>query len=221
MNLLGAVIHAILEPQQIITAFGLFGVIFVIFAETGLFIGFFLPGDSLLFSAGLLSSQGLLPFWPLVIGVFLAAVLGDNFGYWFGLKTGPALFKREDSRFFKKKYLEQTKAFYETHGKKTIIMARFMPIIRTFAPIVAGVGQMRYRIFVTYNVVGAFIWAVGVTVLGYFLGSVVPNIDKYLLPIILIIAFSSFIPPILHLYRRKRKKMANNALEGQEKPIKM
>ncbi len=202
------ILIALLEPQRIVTAFGLFGVIFIIFAETGLFFGFFLPGDSLMFSAGLIASQGLLPFWPLVIGVFLAAVIGDSFGYWFGQKTGPALFSREDSRFFKKKYLEQTKAFYEVHGKKTIIMARFMPIVRTFAPIVAGIGQMKYKTFLTYNVVGAFIWSVGVTVLGYFLGSVVPDIDKYLLPIILVIVFSSFIPALVHFYRRKKRARA-------------
>lgn len=198
----------ILDPQKIILAFGLIGVILVIFAETGLFFGFFLPGDSLLFTAGLLASQDLLPFWPLAIGTFIAAVVGDTVGYWFGKKTGPALFAREDSRFFKKKYVEQAQVFYEKHGKKTIILARFMPIVRTFAPIVAGVANMNYRVFISYNIIGGFIWAFGLTIGGYFLGTVIPSADKYLLPIIILIVATSFIPGIVHMAReRKTPKM--------------
>lgn len=198
----------IIDPQKIITAFGFIGVILVVFAETGLFFGFFLPGDSLLFTAGLLASQDLLPFWPLAIGVFIASVVGDSVGYWFGKKTGSALFAREDSRFFKKKYIEQANIFYEKHGKKTIILARFMPIVRTFAPIVAGVANMNYRIFIAYNIIGGFIWAFGLTIAGYFLGTVIPSADKYLLPIIFVIIVSSFIPGIIHIYReRKNIKM--------------
>ncbi len=193
-----------LDPARIITAFGALGVILIIFAESGLLFGFFLPGDSLLFTAGLLASQGLLPFIPLVIGVFIAAVVGDSFGYWFGKKTGPALFTKDDSWFFKKKYINDTQAFYEKHGRKTIILARFMPVIRTFAPIMAGVAQMNYRTFLTFNVIGAFVWAVGMTTAGYFLGKTVPNVDHYLWPIIAVILLLSFIPGIVHIFRRKK-----------------
>lgn len=196
----------VLDPEKIITAFGVIGVVLVVFAETGLFFGFFLPGDSLLFTAGLLASQDILPFWPLAIGVFIAAVVGDTVGYWFGKKTGPTLFAREDSRFFKKKYVEQAKVFYEKHGKKTIILARFMPIVRTFAPIVAGVANMNYRVFIAYNIIGGFIWAFGLTIAGYFLGTVIPSADKYLLPIIFVIIITSFIPAIVHMVRERKNR---------------
>jgi membrane-associated protein len=195
-----------LDPQKIITAFGALGVILIIFAESGLLIGFFLPGDSLLFTAGLLASQDLMPIVPLTVGVFVAAVLGDSFGYWFGRKIGPALFTKEDSRLFKKRYVLETQAFYEKHGRKTIILARFMPIIRTFAPIVAGVANMKYQTFISYNVIGGFFWSVGVTLAGYFLGKSIPNADAYLTPIILLIVLTSFIPAIVHMFRRKKLK---------------
>ncbi len=196
--------YDLLDPQKIIMAFGLIGVILIVFAESGLFFGFFLPGDSLLFTAGFLASQGLLPLPMLLIGTFIAAVLGDTVGYWFGKKTGPALFSKEDSLFFKKRYIEKARVFYEIHGKKTIILARFMPIIRTFAPIVAGIGEMKYRTFLIYNIVGGFIWSFGLTLLGYFLGRIIPSADKYLLPIILAIIFISFLPGLVHLYKSRR-----------------
>ncbi len=202
-------IQDILDPQKIISLFGVIGVIAIVFAESGLFFGFFLPGDSLLFTAGLLSSQGILPFWILLIGVFVAAVLGDNVGYWFGKKLGPALFVKEDSFFFKRKYIAQAQHFYEKHGKKTIILSRFIPIIRTFAPIVAGIGNMNYKIFFLYNVIGGFVWSIGLTVLGYVLGATVPGIDKYLLPIILLIILISFLPGIYHLFKSYSVKNKN------------
>jgi len=194
----------ILEPQKIIVAFGLVGIILIVFAETGLFFGFFLPGDSLLFTAGFLASQGLLPAVPLLVGVFIAAVVGDSVGYWFGQKTGPSLFSREDSRFFKKKYALKAQTFYEHHGKMTIILARFIPIVRTFAPIVAGIGKMKYQVFLAYNIIGGFIWGVGLTLAGYFLGKVIPSADKYLLPIIVVIVISSLVPGIVHIYRERK-----------------
>ena len=199
-------IYDLLDPQKIITAFGLIGIIAIIFAETGLLIGFFLPGDSLLFTAGFLASQNLLPIYFLLIGTFIAAVVGDNVGYWFGKKTGPGLFSKEDSRFFKKKYVEKARTFYEKHGKKTIILARFMPIIRTFAPILAGVANMNYRVFIIYNVIGGFIWTIGLTLLGYFLGRTIPNVDRFLLPIIIFIILSSFLPGLIHVLRGKKKE---------------
>lgn len=201
--------HALLsflDPQKIITAFGAIGVILIIFAETGLLFGFFLPGDSLLFTAGLLASQGYISFWPLLIGVIIAAILGDSFGYWFGRKTGPALFTKEDSLFFKKRYVHETQAFYEKHGRKTIILARFMPIIRTFAPIMAGVAQMNYRTFIQYNIIGGLIWSGGGTIAGYYLGKIIPDADKYLTPIIILIVLTSFIPGIVHMIKRKKLK---------------
>lgn len=183
---------------------GLAGVIAVVFAESGLFFGFFFPGDSLLFTAGLLASQGLLPIGWLLIGTMLAAILGDSVGYWFGKKTGPAIFSREDSLFFHKKHVERAKKFYEQHGKKTIILARFVPIVRTFAPILAGVGKMDYRTFISYNIIGGAVWSLGLTALGYFLGGLIPSIDHYLLPIVLGIIAISFIP-IIREYLRSRQ----------------
>lgn len=202
-------IQDILDPQKIISLFGVIGVIVIVFAESGLFFGFFLPGDSLLFTAGLLSSQGILPFYFLIIGVFIAAVLGDNVGYWFGKKLGIKLFTKEDSFFFKKKYLSEAQHFYEKHGKKTIILARFIPIVRTFAPIVAGIGNMNYRTFFIYNVIGGFVWSVGLTLLGYVLGVTVPGIDKYLLPIIILIVFISFLPGIYQVSKSYLVKNKN------------
>lgn len=193
-----------LDPQRIIMAFGALGVVLIIFAETGLLFGFFLPGDSLLFTSGLLASQDLMPFLPLLIGVFLAATLGDSFGYWFGKKTGAALFDKEDSLIFKKRYLHETKVFYEKHGRKTIILARFMPVIRTFAPIMAGIANMNYGVFLKFNIIGSLIWSVGITLLGYFLGKTIPNADQYLTPIIIVIVLTSFIPGIVHMFRRKK-----------------
>lgn len=186
---------------------GLFG---IVFAESGLFIGFFLPGDSLLFTAGFLASQGFLNIWILLIGTFVCAVVGDSVGYAFGRKVGPMIFKREDSLLFHKDHLQKAHKFYEKHGGKTIILARFMPIVRTFAPIVAGAGNMHYRTFLVFNVIGGFLWAIGMTLLGFFLGRVIPGVDKYLLPIIAAIIFFSILPGIIHfgkdwLRRRKEK----------------
>ncbi len=200
---LDLILSFILDPHKIIVAFGLIGIIFIIFAESGLFFGFFLPGDSLLFTAGLFASEGYLPLSILLIGTFLAAILGDNAGYWTGKKFGPALFVKDDSVFFKKQHISEAQHFYEKYGKKTIILSRFVPIVRTFAPIVAGIGNMEYKIFFTYNILGGFIWTFGLTLLGYFLGKNIPDIDKYLLPIILIIIFVSFLPALYHLFKRK------------------
>lgn len=151
-------LHILLEPKTLITTVGTLGVIVVIFMETGLFFGFFFPGDSLLFTAGFLASQGYVSLAWLLIGTFLAAVIGDSVGYAFGKKVGPALFSREDSVIFNRAHITRAQHFYEKHGRKTIILARFMPIIRTFAPIVAGIGNMNYRTFLTFNIIGGFVW---------------------------------------------------------------
>ncbi|MBK5267606.1 MAG: VTT domain-containing protein, partial [Acidimicrobiia bacterium] len=149
---------------------------------------------------------------PLIlVGCFMAAVTGDQVGYAFGRKVGPALFRRPDSRFFKKEYLEKAQSFFDRYGAKTILLARFVPIVRTFAPIVAGAGTMHYRTFVTYNLVGGLLWAVGVTLLGYMLGELIPDIDAYLLPIIAGIIFLSFVPIGLEwLKARKRRALRND-----------
>ncbi len=193
-----------LNPEFLIKTAGLVGVYFIVFAESGLFFGFFLPGDSLLFTAGFLASQGYLNVGLLVIGSAICAILGDSVGYAFGRKIGPKLFSREDSRFFHKKHLDRAKVFYENYGKKTIILARFVPIVRTFAPIVAGIGEMKYNVFLSYNIAGGIIWTFGNVLLGYWLGSIIPNADRYLLPIVIIIIFLSFVPVLLELAKKHK-----------------
>ncbi|MBI2609694.1 VTT domain-containing protein [Candidatus Giovannonibacteria bacterium] len=192
-----------IDLVTLIKTVGYLGVFGIIFAESGLFVGFFLPGDSLLFTAGFLASQNFINIWALAFIAFGGAVLGDNFGYAFGRRIGPALFSREDSRIFKKKYLHYAQSYYEKNGPPTIVLARFVPIVRTFAPILAGVGRMHYRTFVFYNLFGGFIWTFGLSFLGYFLGSVVPNIDNYLLPVILAVIIISFIPGVWHIIKNR------------------
>lgn len=183
---------------------GYFGMFAMVFAETGLLVGFFFPGDTLLFTAGLLASQGYFNIFILTAGAFLAAVLGDSVGYWIGKKIGPKIFTREDSFFFKHEYIARTQHFFDKHGKKTIVLARFLPIVRTFAPVLAGVGSMEYRSFLFYNVFGAAAWCALVPLLGYFLGNKIPNVDHYLLPIVATIFLISFIPLIREVFRRPK-----------------
>ncbi len=211
-------IEFIISKGPIIGYLLIFG---IIFAESGLLIGFFLPGDSLLFTAGFLASEAgkeLLiklnlpanePFFSLpllIIGCFAAAVVGDSVGYTFGRRVGRRLFQRENSRLFDKKNLLKAEEFYVKHGGKAIVLARFVPVVRTFAPIVAGIGEMEYKRFVMFNLIGGFFWAVGVTVAGYFLAAVIgaDNIDKYLLPIIALIVLVSVAPPAYHLWKERQ-----------------
>ena len=195
-----------IDLVTLITAAGYAGLFAIIFAESGVLIGFFLPGDSLIFTAGFLASQGLLNIYFLSFLLFIAAVVGDSVGYAFGKKVGPKIFTRDDSLFFNKAHLERARLYYEAHGAKTIVFARFLPIIRTFVPILAGVGVMRYRTFVFYNIFGGFLWAMGFSWLGYFLGSTIPNVDRYLLPIIAVIIVFSFIPSIAHIMKNKSSR---------------
>lgn len=192
------------DLPQLIKSVGYLGVWAIVFAESGLLVGFFLPGDSLLFTAGFLASVGFFNIWILIIGAFVCAVVGDNVGYTTGFRFGRRLFSKEDSWLFHKKHLVTAQKFYEKHGKKTIVLARFLPIVRTFAPIVAGIGKMNYRVFFRYNLIGGFVWTFGVTLLGYFLGRVIPDVDKYLLPIILLIIIVSLAPTVIHLYRENK-----------------
>jgi membrane-associated protein len=174
----------------------------IVFAESGLFVGFFLPGDTLLFAAGFLASENLLNLPLLLILFFIAAVTGDTVGYKFGRKYGRKLFNKPDSRFFHQDNLQKAEEFYEKHGKSTIILARFIPVIRTFAPIVAGIGNMDYKTFLSYNIVGGFIWTIGVTLAGYFLGQIIPDIDKILLPVILGVIVISVLSSLVHLRKK-------------------
>lgn len=195
-----------LDPVFLITTVGLIGIIFIIFAETGLFFGFFFPGDSLLFTAGILASQGIFNIYYLIIFCILAAILGDSVGYWSGRKYGRALFERDAGFFFKKQRIYDAEEFFERHGKYTIIVARFVPIIRTFAPIVAGIGRMKYRTFITYNVFGGIFWVTLMASLGYFLGELIVNPDKYIIPIAFLIIIISFMPIILKFIKHKIRK---------------
>jgi len=187
----------LLNSTFIIQTLGLGGLFLIVFAESGLLIGFFLPGDSLIFTAGLFAAQGYLPlFWLIVITV-LAAILGDSLGYWIGNTFGPKIFTKEDSFFFDKSYLARSEKFFAKYGGKSLVLARFTPIVRTFVPALAGVGKMRYHTFLTYNIIGAFIWGITLPLLGFFLGRSIPNIDHYILPIVIIIITISIIPNII------------------------
>jgi membrane-associated protein len=188
---------------QTVGYLGLFG---IVFAESGLLIGFFLPGDSLIFTAGFLASQGILHIYWVLAAILVGAIIGDNVGYIFGKKVGPKIFKKEDSLLFHKDHLEKARIFYEKHGGKTLILARFMPVIRTFAPILAGVGNMNYRTFFFYNVVGGILWGASLPLLGYFLGTTIPNIDKYLHLIIIGIVLLSILPSVIHLLKTKEDR---------------
>ena len=196
-----ACIH--LDPMAIVQAGGYVGIAILVFAESGLLIGIFFPGDSVLFVAGLLSAASFLSFWPLVLLVVVSAILGDSVGYWFGAKMGNAIFKRRDSRFFKQEYVTRTQKFFETYGGRAIILARFVPIVRTLAPVLAGVGTMKYSRFLSYNVIGGCLWGAGMVSLGYFLGSVIPNSDTYILPLTLVIVVISFLPIFINYARNK------------------
>jgi len=217
---LGGITDSI-DPQKLLETFGMLGLFGIIFAESGLLIGFFLPGDSLLFTAGLFASQGKFGLnLPVVLaGVFLAAVIGDQVGYLFGKKAGPSIFRRPDSRLFRQDYVVKADAFFEKHGPKTIVLARFVPVVRTFVPVLAGVGKMHYRTFLTYNVLGGFLWAVGITGLGAILGNQIgaDNIDKYLLPLVGVIILLSITPAVIEVVRHRRA--ANRVSEAEAEAL--
>jgi len=192
-----------LDPITIIKAVGVVGIILIVFAETGLFFGFFFPGDSLLFTAGIFASQGIFDIKMLLVFCVLAAILGDSIGYWSGKKYGRKLFERDSGFFFKKQRLYDAENFYQKHGKLTIIIARFVPIIRTFAPIVAGIGKMHYKTFISYNIIGGIFWVCLMLLAGYFLGGLIPNPDKYIIPIAIVIILISVIPILIKFLKKK------------------
>ena len=191
--------------EHLILTTGYLGLFFIVFAESGLLFGFFFPGDSLLITAGLLASRGYLDIKIIIIVAITAAIFGDTVGYWFGNKTGPRIFKREDSLLFHKKNIIRANQFYKKHGGKTIVIARFLPFIRTFAPIVAGVGTMEYKQFLSFNIFGGIFWVLATSLAGYILGNTIPNIDEYFLIIILVVIFASVLPGIIHFWRDYRQ----------------
>jgi membrane-associated protein len=205
-----------MDPESLLEAFGTLGLFAIVFAESGLLVGFFLPGDSLLFTAGLLASEGTLNLPLIMVGCAFFAIAGDQVGYMIGRRAGPALFRRPDSRFFHKKNVERARVYFEKNGPRTIILARFIPVIRTFAPVVAGIGHMDYQKFVTYNVVGGILWGSGVTTAGYVLGQSIPDIDKWLLPIIGVIVIVSFVPVVLEVLRMRRDGKADAVVVAEQ-----
>jgi len=193
--------------DQLIRWGGMTVLTIIVFSETGLLAGFFLPGDSLLVTAGLLAAvEGTLNFWMLNVVLCLAAIIGDTVGYWIGYHAGPRLFNKKDSFFFRKEYVERTKHFYAKYGAKTIVIARFVPIVRTFAPTVAGVGMMEYKKFLTYNVLGGIGWVTSMLSLGYFLGRSIPNIEKKIHWVILVVIFLSILPIVKEWIQAHREK---------------
>ncbi|MEU4349503.1 VTT domain-containing protein [Streptomyces sp. NPDC023838] len=210
-----------LDPDQLLSSFGPVGLLVIVFAESGLLIGFFLPGDSLLFTTGLLITSGKLdtPLWLMCLMVVAAAVLGDQVGYLFGRKVGPSLFNRPDSKLFKQENVEKAHEFFEKYGPKSLVLARFVPIVRTFTPIIAGVSRMNYRSFITYNVIGGTLWGAGVTLLGASLGNV-EFVHKHIELMLVAIVLVSVIPIAIEFLRArsKAKKAGPGAGPGTQGP---
>ncbi len=207
MEWLKDLLHRLTDVQTLVRYGGLTVITGIVFAETGLMVGFFLPGDSLLFTAGALAAQGHLSIWTLNALLIAAAIVGDTVGYWIGRKAGPALFTRPKSLLFNPKHLRRAHDFYEKHGGKTIILARFMPIVRTFAPVVAGMGRMEYHRFVFFNVFGGTLWVISMTLAGYFMGRI-PFVQRHFEAVILGIVFLSILPGIVAAAIEKLKKKA-------------
>ncbi|MDX3617485.1 DedA family protein [Streptomyces europaeiscabiei] len=207
-----------LDPDYLLDSFGIWGLLLIVFAESGLLIGFFLPGDSLLFTAGMLIATDVLdfPLWAAIVLICVSAIVGDQVGYMFGKKVGPALFKRPDSRLFKQENVTKAHEFFEKHGPKSLVLARFVPIVRTFTPIIAGVSGMRYRTFLIFNIVGGILWGAGVTLLGSWLGKIEfvrTNIEAMLL----LIVFVSVLPIIVELLKARKAKK-NQPQQSQQPP---
>lgn len=198
--------HRLSDLNGLVQWAGLFGLAAIIFSETGLLVGVFLPGDSLLVTAGLFAARGYLNVYALAPVLTLAAISGNSLGYFIGHATGPRIFKRENSLFFNKKHAIRAHEFYEKYGKKTIVLAQFMPVIRTFAPVTAGVAGMRFTTFIAYNIFGAVLWIWGMLGIGYFLGNYIPGIDQHIEIVIVIVVFISILPGIISGIRSRRKK---------------
>jgi membrane-associated protein len=194
------------DLESLIKTAGYIGIGALVFTESGLLIGLFLPGDSLLFTAGFLASQGFLSIIPLALVAFVCAVLGDNTGYWLGQRFGPSVFRRKGSLLLDPEHIRRAELYFEAHGPKTLVLARFIPVIRSIVPILAGVGSMRWSTFVFYNIIGGLVWGVGVTVAGYWLGSAIPGVDRYILPIVVLIVLVSVAPGAWQVIRNPRTR---------------
>lgn len=210
MEWLKDLFHKLTDVENLIRVGGLTAMTAIVFAETGLMIGFFLPGDSLLVTAGVFAALGQLNIWAVNGLLIVAAIVGDTVGYWFGRRVGPALFRRPKSLLFNPDHLRRAHDFYEKHGGKTIIIARFMPIIRTFAPIVAGMGEMEYRRFLSFNVFGGLFWVISMTGIGYFLGQI-PGVRDHIEVVIVVVVFLSILPGIIAFAREWYKKKKSRA----------
>ena len=206
MDFLWDLFHRIYDVEGLVHVGGIVGLTAIVFTETGLLVGFFLPGDSLLVTAGLFAARGDLDVALLVGSLICAAVFGDTVGYNIGARTGPRLFSRPDSFLFNRKHLMTTKEFYERHGPFTIVIARFVPIIRTFAPVVAGIGAMEYRRFIAYNIMGGIGWVLAMVLGGYFLGQIVPNIHYHIHKVIVVVIVLSLLPAIIKVAKDKFKR---------------
>jgi len=203
--------HRLHNLTELVQWAGIFGLAAIIFSETGLLVGVFLPGDSLLVTAGLLAARGYLNVYALAPLLTAAAICGNSVGYFIGRATGPRIFNRENSLFFNKKHAIRAHEFYAKYGRKTIVLAQFMPIIRTFAPVVAGVGGMKFTQFITFNIIGAVIWIWSMVGIGYFLGSYIPGIDQHIEIVIAIVIFISLLPGLISGYRARRAKRYENS----------
>jgi membrane-associated protein len=215
-ELLKDALHTLTDVGGMIRWGGTALVCLIVFVETGLFVGFFLPGDSLLVSAGVFAAAGHLDVAALLVLVSLCAVAGDQLGYLIGRRAGKALYRREDSLLFKKKHLQRAHEFYEKYGGKTVILARYVPIIRTFAPAVAGAAYMRYRRYFGYSVIGGPLWVWSMVLTGYFLGSAVPDIDRNIHFVIIIVVFVSFLPALFEVLRHRRRRRSHSAIACAE-----
>jgi membrane-associated protein len=211
-------LHTIYDVQGIIQWGGILLICVIVFVETGLFVGFFLPGDSLLVTAGVFAAAGHLDLLTLLVAASMCGIAGDQLGYWIGRKAGGALYGRQDSLFFKRRHLERAREFYETHGGKTIVFARFIPILRTFCPVVAGAAHMHYGRFMTYNIGGGIGWVFGMVLSGFFLASLVPNISERIHYVIAVVIFLSFLPPIIHALRSRSRPAGGPAAPPPAQP---
>jgi len=197
--------HRLSNLPELVQWAGIFGIAAIIFSETGLLVGVFLPGDSLLVTAGLFAAKGYLNIFALVPTLTIAAICGNSVGYFIGHSTGPRIFNRESSLFFNKKHAIRAHEFYEKHGRKTIVLAQFMPVIRTFAPVVAGVGGMKFRHFIAFNIIGAFAWIWSMLGIGYFLGNTIPGIDQHIEIVVAVVIFISILPGLISALRARRR----------------
>jgi membrane-associated protein len=213
-----------IDPSHLLSSFGLLGLLIIVFAECGLLVGFFLPGDTLLFSAGLLTATGTLdvPFWLSLVLVPIAAIAGNLVGYWIGYQAGPAVFNKPNSRIFRQEYVDRSHAFFEKYGARTIVLARFVPIVRTFATVMAGASRMRFAVYAAYSVVGGVLWGGGVLALGYYLGHISfvrDTVEPLIEPIIVAVVLVSLLPAAIQLLRSRRGHGGMKATPLAEEPI--